>query len=383
MGCFGYVWMLTFGNKGKICKHLPKQRKRRNTTKWRFSQLSVQADLDRLGRWFCQSLPVKWPLVLQDAVLGSDLERAKKAREVQEQNLTRQHSEFRDLPTPVYLEKWKVWWCKCSKWRWRSRCFWDARGPDNHHHCQLPIMHCVQLVSILVPKWKPRRRWLNAMDISQACAKKVRCQGETMYSSTTMLLKGYHYSLIVRLITAGFVLWDTWGQTSDSQCVVQVLSIILILILILCDHGQYRFGYIQIILYDYYIYMHNGNQGSCWHNLWPYSPAGPSCLETNQCETSSFVGLAEAFCNFTPYGWEIQFWWNMNEYRNFWWNKLVLESNIEFKHHWLPLIPTIAAMFLGPWIPMGSWSLTTQSASKRGQNGVDVTFKTRNHKTAW
>lgn len=48
---------------------------------------------------------MQWPLVLMDAVLGADLEQAKKAREAQEPNLTRQHSDFRDLPTSVYLEK--------------------------------------------------------------------------------------------------------------------------------------------------------------------------------------------------------------------------------------------------------------------------------------
>ena len=156
----------------------------------------------------------------------------------------------------------------------------------------------------------------------------------------------------VKVNYSWFVLWDTWGQTSDSQCVVHVLSIILILMLILFDNGHYRFRCVQIKLPYNYIYIYTGNQrGLCWHNLWPYSPSGSSCLETNQCETSSFVGLAEAFRNFTPCGWEIQFWWNMNEYRNFRWQLVLVSLN--------PLVATIAAMFLGPWISMGSRSLTT------------------------
>ena len=58
----------------------------------------------------------------------------------------------------------------------------------------------------------------------------------------------------VKVNYSWFVLWDTWGQTSDSQCVVHVLSIILILMLILFDNGHYRFRCVQIKLPYNYIY---------------------------------------------------------------------------------------------------------------------------------
>ena len=106
---------------------------------------------------------MKWPLVLMDAVLGADLEQAKKAREAQEPNLTRQRVNTAILGIYRLL---------CIL---RSERFGDAGAASDNGARDASGMPGVRTIIITAsfqlctvcyssPSEKPRCRWLNEIE---------------------------------------------------------------------------------------------------------------------------------------------------------------------------------------------------------------------------
>lgn len=119
----------------------------------------------------------------------------------------------------------------------------------------------------------------------------------------------------VKVNYSWFVLWDTWGQTSDSQCVVHVLSIILILMLILFDNGHYRFRCVQIKLPYNYIFIH-------WESTW---------LVLTQLMTLFPVRF---FMSRDQPMWNIKFCgtgWSLQKFHTLW-----VRNTVLMEHEWIP-----------------------------------------------